>query len=117
MDVLSNMEANNVRCANIGVDCVEVDPNLDPDFCYSQDNDKLVPSYYGFDFFVPYEQKEEMMKYIEITIKELKVPLIKMSDNGEISVRNSLVFDKERIFDVISKSAPSLIEEGKKHTI
>ena len=92
-----------VDCSIIGVDCVKND-----------DINKKCDGveYLGFDFYVRRDKTDEMISYIKLAIEELSVPLINITYDGQITVRENEVFDKERIFSTISREASYLINES-----
>ena len=80
-----DIKTNYVKSEIIGVDCVPIE----------EDN----------------KDREEMIKYVEATINELSVPLVRIYTYGETTVRENTLFDKKSIFDTIAKSAHTLVDE------
>ena len=71
------------------------------------------PLFLGFDFYVRYEDTEEMLRFIEEAIKEFDIPLINLSQGEKIMVEKKNVFTKARIVAFIKKDSEYLKEEAK----
>ena len=92
-----------IFCARIGVDCVEND----------LDNIKSgEPKYLGFVFNVKREEADEMIKFIEETLKEYNVPYQDVYVYSSISLPVVMLWDKESIVAAIQKNANYFIEKG-----
>ncbi len=97
------MEKKKVLCANIGVDCAINDP---------VDVKAGGPQYLGFDFYVEEEKADLMIGFIKTSLNEFGIPLINISNNGQITVNEDQVWDEKRIVNSISNEADYLIGEA-----
>ena len=89
-----------VFCARIGVDCVENSP-------IAVKNGE--PKYLGFVFAVKRDEADDMIKFIEETLKEYNVPYEDVYVYSSISLPLVMLWDKERIVSAIKKDADYFI--------
>lgn len=97
------MEEKLIKCSKISVDFTENDP---------VDVKCGGPKYLGFDFFVKNEEDENMIKFIDGTLTELKVPCYRIYVNGIFDLNPNKVWSKEKIITTIKNDADELIQES-----
>lgn len=97
------MNNNLVKCSRISVDCVANDP---------VDVRCGGPAYLGFDFNVKTEKTEEMKTFIDLTLKNFKIPLEKMYVSETVDAKEENVWTKEKIVESISNEANHLLREA-----
>ena len=93
-----------IKCTKICVNCVPNDP---------VDIRCGGPNYLGFDFFVREEETEQMKKFIVVSLKELGIPLVSISEARIVSISKDKVWDKKRILTCIQGQAKYLISEAR----
>ena len=85
-----------VTCSQICVDCVKNDLN---GFSHGQHE------YLGFDFFVKCEDTENIQQAIEITLKELEMPFVRMYVVGPVYKNAHNVWNRDRVIRAIVSNA------------
>lgn len=83
-----------VESAKISVDCEKNDP---------VDIRCGGPVYIGFDFFVPIDEAEELVKFVTEEVKKNNLPLLSVGWTKAGPVRKSQLWGKERIAQCIKK--------------
>ena len=98
------MSEDLIKCTKICVNCVPNDP---------VDIRCGGPNYLGFDFFAKLEETEQMKKFIVVSLKELGIPLVSISENRIVNISKDKVWDKNKILTCIQGQAKYLISEAK----
>ena len=101
------MEENKIPAIKIFADCVETD-----DWTY---NNYHGLRYYGYHFVVRKEEKEEMKKFVEETIKSNGIPLVNIGFlySDDCTERN--IDTKEDIVREVLEDKEFLLEEYKRY--
>lgn len=72
------------------------------------------PEYLGFDFYVKPEEKEVLHEFIIESLKDLGVPLIKISSSDNKEIDEDKLWNKEKISESIIKESTYLISESRR---
>ena len=98
------MEKELINCSKIVVDCAYNDP---------VDVRAGGPKILGFDFYVKNEETEEMIRFIEETLKETKVPLMSIGViQQNLFLCKKQIWTKTKIAECILKEADYIIKEA-----
>lgn len=67
----------------------------------------------GYDFYVLPEETEELMKFIQVSIEKLEIPLQSIYVKGQIN--SNSIWNKERILAALVKDAEYLKHEASRN--